>query len=57
MAASSPILASILDLLVKFADRPCLLKNPINLEDVREIEDNTDLQGELACSGGSCEVF
>ena len=29
----------------------------INLEDVREIEDNTDLQGELACSGGSCEVF
>ena len=29
----------------------------INLEDVKEIEDNTDLQGELACSGGSCEVF
>ena len=29
----------------------------INLENVREIEDNTDLQGELACSGGSCEVF
>ena len=29
----------------------------INLENVKEIEDNTDLQGELACSGGSCEVF
>jgi ribonucleoside-diphosphate reductase alpha chain len=29
----------------------------INLEEVREIEDNTDLQGELACSGGSCEIF
>ena len=29
----------------------------INLEMVVEIEDNTDLQGELACSGGSCEVI
>ena len=29
----------------------------INLEQVVEIEDNTDLQGELACSGGSCEVI
>ena len=29
----------------------------INLEDVVEIDDNTNLQGELACSGGSCEVF
>ncbi len=29
----------------------------INLEDVTEIDDNTNLQGELACSGGSCEVF
>ena len=28
----------------------------INLEDVVEIDDNTDLQGELACSGGSCEI-
>ena len=24
--------------------------------DVVEIDDNTDLQGELACSGGSCEI-
>ena len=29
----------------------------INLEDVLEIEDNTNLQGELACSGGECEVY
>ena len=28
----------------------------INLENVIEIDDNTDLQGELACSGGSCEI-
>ena len=29
----------------------------IDLEDVKEIEDNTDLHGELACSGGSCEIY
>ena len=28
----------------------------INLKKVKEIEDNTDLQGELACAGGSCEI-
>ena len=28
----------------------------INLTKVKEIEDNTDLQGELACAGGSCEI-
>ena len=28
----------------------------INLENVVEIDDNTDLSGELACAGGSCEV-
>jgi len=28
----------------------------INLEDVLESEDNTDLSGELACAGGSCEI-
>jgi len=28
----------------------------IDLTQVIEIEDNTDLSGELACSGGSCEV-
>ena len=28
----------------------------INLENVTELDDNTDLSGELACAGGSCEV-
>ena len=28
----------------------------INLENVIETEDNTDLSGELACAGGSCEL-
>ena len=31
------------------------LKN-INLENVKETEDNTDLSGELACAGGACEI-
>ena len=28
----------------------------INLENVIELEDNTDLSGELACAGGACEI-
>jgi ribonucleoside-triphosphate reductase len=28
----------------------------INLEKVIEVEDNTDLSGELACAGGACEI-
>ena len=28
----------------------------VDLTQVIELEDNTDLQGELACSGGSCEI-
>jgi hypothetical protein len=28
----------------------------IDLTKVREEEDNTDLKGELACSGGACEI-
>ena len=28
----------------------------INLTEVIEIEDDTNLQGELACAGGSCEI-
>ena len=28
----------------------------VNLENVVEMNDNTDLSGELACTGGSCEV-
>jgi len=28
----------------------------INLENVIEVEDNTNLTGELACAGGACEI-
>lgn len=30
--------------------------NEIDLSKIIEVEDNTDLSGELACAGGSCEV-
>jgi len=35
-----------------------LMKNleEINLENIHEHEDNTDLSGELACAGGACEI-
>jgi len=33
-----------------------LLKN-VNLDDVVETTDETDLSGEIACGGGSCEIF
>ena len=29
----------------------------INLTEVKEMNDYTTLQGELACAGGSCEIF
>ena len=29
----------------------------VNLDNVIEIDDNTDLSGELACAGGSCEII
>ena len=28
----------------------------INIEDIIEIDDNTTLAGELACTGGACEI-
>ena len=28
----------------------------VNLENVMELTDETDLSGELACAGGSCEI-
>ena len=28
----------------------------VNLEHIAEESDNTDLSGELACAGGSCEI-
>ncbi|MGL5720828.1 MAG: hypothetical protein ACRCY4_00285, partial [Brevinema sp.] len=29
----------------------------INLNDIKEFHDNTDLKGEVACGGGACELF
>lgn len=29
---------------------------PVNYTDMVELEDMTDLQGEIACAGGSCEL-
>jgi len=28
----------------------------IDLSEVIELQDNTDLSGELACTGGACEI-
>ena len=39
----------------QFEDMSESLQN-IDLEKVTELDDNTDLSGELACAGGSCEV-
>ena len=30
--------------------------HPIDLSEVKEYEDTTNLQGELACAGGNCEI-
>lgn len=30
--------------------------NPIDLTKIKEIEDNTDLKGEIACAGGACDL-
>jgi ribonucleoside-triphosphate reductase (thioredoxin) len=37
-------------------DKMVEMLSGIDLSKVTEVEDNTDLSGELACSGGSCEV-
>ena len=29
----------------------------VNLDNIKEDQDNTDLKGEIACAGGSCEIF
>ena len=39
----------------KFEEMSKLLQD-VDLEKVVELDDNTDLSGELACAGGSCEV-
>ena len=28
----------------------------VNLDNVIEVDDHTDLSGELACAGGACEI-
>ena len=28
----------------------------VDLSNIKETEDNTDLSGELACAGGACEI-
>ena len=45
------------DITIEEFDKFSQYVKTIDLEDVLEINDNTDLQGELACSGGVCEVF
>jgi hypothetical protein len=32
-------------------------QNPIKLTKIKEAQDNTNLRGELACAGGSCEII
>ena len=39
----------------KFEELVKLLQD-VNLENVMEQTDETDLSGELACAGGSCEI-
>ncbi len=34
-----------------------ILNNPIDLTKIKEDDDNTDLAGEIACAGGSCEII
>jgi hypothetical protein len=33
-----------------------LALNDVDLSKIEESDDNTDLSGELACAGGSCEI-
>ena len=45
------------DITIEEFDKFSQYVKTIDLEDVLEIKDNTDLQSELACAGGVCEVF
>ncbi len=45
------------DITIEEFDKFSQYVKTIDLEDVLEIKDNTNLQGELACAGGVCEVF
>jgi ribonucleoside-diphosphate reductase alpha chain len=44
------------DITKKEFERLVKLLQDVNLENVIEETDETDLSGELACSGGSCEI-
>ena len=41
---------------MSFLVSPGVHVREIDLTKISESEDNTDLKGELACSGGSCEI-
>ena len=45
------------DITIEEFDKFSQFMKTIDLKDVLEIKDNTDLQNELACAGGVCEVF
>jgi ribonucleoside-diphosphate reductase alpha chain len=45
------------DITIEEFDKFSQYMKTIDLKDVLEIKDNTDLQNELACAGGVCEVF
>ena len=45
------------DITIEEFDKFSQYVKTIDLEDVLEIKDNTNLQSELACAGGVCEVF
>jgi ribonucleoside-diphosphate reductase alpha chain len=38
-------------------DEMVKMLSDIDLSNVTEVDDNTDLSGELACAGGVCEVI
>ena len=44
------------DITKKEFDKLVKLLQDIDLENVTELTDETDLSGELACAGGSCEI-
>ena len=41
---------------MSFLVSPGVHVKEIDLTNVKETEDNTDLSGELACAGGACEI-
>jgi ribonucleoside-diphosphate reductase alpha chain len=40
----------------QYNEKMKLLQEPIDLTKIVEETDNTDLQAELACAGGACEI-